>query len=301
MNGDLFGVYRLKPDQIQVVNPVLIILFIPVFEYIVYPVFAKFGLLKKPLQRMVVGGILGAISFIICGFFQMTIEGDLPAALNHNSVHLSIVNSLAKPITLNGNTLLFESNLKNVEAHGIFIKENVNLDNLKNNLNLNVKLDEQAGKCGAGIYTLSLSPNINEKSSMLFITERICDSSNPGIEVFDFENVLKKSEGGDAMAGIVFASTNRILSEADGTVDIHFKNEKFDVSVTPNQTLSAGNQFIGYAPYKELDVHIGGEYELIIVKVDNNNKADEVLVSKQLGLQQGGSYVIVIYDKVVSH
>ncbi len=38
MNGDTFGAIIL-PDQMQVANPILILLFIPLFEYGVYPLF----------------------------------------------------------------------------------------------------------------------------------------------------------------------------------------------------------------------------------------------------------------------
>ena len=74
MNGNLFGSYTIKPDQIQVINPVLIIVFIPIFEYVIYPLCAKMNLLKKPLQRMVCGGVLAAISYVICGFIQIWVE-----------------------------------------------------------------------------------------------------------------------------------------------------------------------------------------------------------------------------------
>lgn len=39
--------FYLLPDQIGVLNPILILAFIPLFEVVVYPAFAKVGLLKK--------------------------------------------------------------------------------------------------------------------------------------------------------------------------------------------------------------------------------------------------------------
>ena len=44
-----------------------ILAFIPLFEYVVYPVFAKFGMLTKPLQRIVTGGTLAGVSFVVSG------------------------------------------------------------------------------------------------------------------------------------------------------------------------------------------------------------------------------------------
>lgn len=43
----LQGGYYIKPDQMQVMNALLIIVLIPVFDYAVYPVFNKCNLFKK--------------------------------------------------------------------------------------------------------------------------------------------------------------------------------------------------------------------------------------------------------------
>jgi len=40
MNGAL-GSYTVKPDQMQLVNPALILILIPLFDAIIYPAFAK--------------------------------------------------------------------------------------------------------------------------------------------------------------------------------------------------------------------------------------------------------------------
>ena len=52
MNGEVGG-FHIQPDQMQAINPVLIILFIPMFEGFLYPLLSKCNLLTKPLQRMV--------------------------------------------------------------------------------------------------------------------------------------------------------------------------------------------------------------------------------------------------------
>uniref|UniRef100_A0A915L9B1 Uncharacterized protein n=1 Tax=Romanomermis culicivorax TaxID=13658 RepID=A0A915L9B1_ROMCU len=64
------------PDQMSLLNPLLIILLIPLFEFCVYPALATKGLLTKPLQRMGAGGFLAASSFFVAGFIQLKIDGD---------------------------------------------------------------------------------------------------------------------------------------------------------------------------------------------------------------------------------
>lgn len=81
MNGDL-GFYHLKPDQVQLLEPLLILILIPLFETVFYPILSRFGL-RRPLQKMVAGGILMAIAFIIAGVVQFRID-----AAPENTVHM---------------------------------------------------------------------------------------------------------------------------------------------------------------------------------------------------------------------
>ena len=42
MNGSL-GLFSIKPDQMQLLNPALILLLIPLFDMVIYPAFAKYA------------------------------------------------------------------------------------------------------------------------------------------------------------------------------------------------------------------------------------------------------------------
>lgn len=76
MDGEVFG-YIIKPDQMQVLNPLLILAFIPIFDQGIYPALGKVGILKKPLQRLAMGGILAGCAFIISGFLELKLEVSL--------------------------------------------------------------------------------------------------------------------------------------------------------------------------------------------------------------------------------
>eukprot|EP00092_Neocalanus_flemingeri_P040536 GFUD01044142.1.p1 GENE.GFUD01044142.1~~GFUD01044142.1.p1 ORF type:complete len:713 (-),score=206.77 GFUD01044142.1:312-2450(-) len=71
MNGVVGDAGTIKPDQMQVINPLLILFLLPLFDKVLYPAFAKFNMLQKPLQRMTAGGILTAASFFISGFLEL--------------------------------------------------------------------------------------------------------------------------------------------------------------------------------------------------------------------------------------
>lgn len=81
MSGDI-GFMVIKPDQIQMVNPLLVLIMIPLFEGVIYPLLRPFGL-RRPLQKMVIGGILAAISFVLAGIVQFQIE-----ASPKNTIHI---------------------------------------------------------------------------------------------------------------------------------------------------------------------------------------------------------------------
>ena len=74
MDGLLWGDTALLPDQVQIVNPFLILALIPVFEYGVYPFFQKFGMLTKPLQKIVTGGTLAGVAFVITGLLELGLK-----------------------------------------------------------------------------------------------------------------------------------------------------------------------------------------------------------------------------------
>ena len=60
----------IKPDQMQALNPLFVIILIPLFEAVVYPLLKR----PKPLKRMCAGMFLASVAFIFAGFLQMKIQ-----------------------------------------------------------------------------------------------------------------------------------------------------------------------------------------------------------------------------------
>lgn len=74
MDRNILGI-NLLPEQIQTVNPFFLLLFIPVFNYCIYPFLDRRGLRTTPLRRIGAGLILTAVSFIIIALVQEKIDG----------------------------------------------------------------------------------------------------------------------------------------------------------------------------------------------------------------------------------
>ena len=98
MNGAV-GSYIIKPDQMQLANALFILVLIPVFDGIVYPLFNKIGLLKRPLQKMTIGGLLTASAFMISGFLELELEKTYDHVPKASEAHLHLMNALNCPIS----------------------------------------------------------------------------------------------------------------------------------------------------------------------------------------------------------
>lgn len=72
LNGNL-GFYHLKPDQLRMADPLLVLILIPLFDAAIYPILRRLGF-WRPLQKMTAGGIFMAISFVCAGLLQLQIE-----------------------------------------------------------------------------------------------------------------------------------------------------------------------------------------------------------------------------------
>lgn len=69
---------RFRPDQMQAANAILVLIFIPVFERLVYPFLRRLHIPHTPLQRMISGMLLCGLAFVISGLLQIRIDASRP-------------------------------------------------------------------------------------------------------------------------------------------------------------------------------------------------------------------------------
>lgn len=104
MDGNIGAFGTLKPDQMQALNPVFILIMIPIFETVIYPLLRKCNLLVRPLQRMSAGMLLAACSFVMAAFIQIAIQKSR-IAVNEPAAgfaNLRIINAGVCPISAFG-------------------------------------------------------------------------------------------------------------------------------------------------------------------------------------------------------
>ncbi|ALC48232.1 yin [Drosophila busckii] len=95
MNGDIWGGFQIKPDQMQVINPLLILAFIPLFDYLLYPLLARIGI-YRPLQKLSLGLLLAAVGFFLSAAVELQLEqlGPEAAPASPEIAHLRLYNGM---------------------------------------------------------------------------------------------------------------------------------------------------------------------------------------------------------------
>ena len=69
-----FTKFTVLAGQVSTVNTVFLLLFIPLFNYWIYPALDKMGLKTTPLRRLGAGLILTALSFVVIGLIHISID-----------------------------------------------------------------------------------------------------------------------------------------------------------------------------------------------------------------------------------
>ncbi|XP_020806791.1 peptide transporter family 1-like [Drosophila serrata] len=97
MDGRVLG-YQIQPDQMQVINPLLILTFLPLFEYVVYPLLRTIGI-RRHLQKLTIGLLLAAIGFVLSTGLEMKIEEAAVEAMpaTPDTAHLRLYNGMPCP------------------------------------------------------------------------------------------------------------------------------------------------------------------------------------------------------------
>ncbi|KAJ7345891.1 hypothetical protein JRQ81_001841 [Phrynocephalus forsythii] len=91
MNAD-FGGYVLQPDQMQFLNPLLILVFIPVFDFGLYPLVNLCKLNFTPIKKMATGMILAAIAFAAAALVELKIEENAMPTPVPNESYIQVMN-----------------------------------------------------------------------------------------------------------------------------------------------------------------------------------------------------------------
>ncbi|XP_053240497.1 solute carrier family 15 member 1 [Podarcis raffonei] len=100
MDGD-FGPVQIQPDQMQTVNPILIVIMVPVVDAVVYPLIKKCHINFTPLRKMTVGMLLAALAFVVAAVVQVQIDKTIPVFPAAGQSQIKIINMGNTSATVN--------------------------------------------------------------------------------------------------------------------------------------------------------------------------------------------------------
>ncbi|NWV03291.1 S15A1 protein, partial [Ptilonorhynchus violaceus] len=128
MNGD-FGI-SIHPDQMQIVNPILIVIMVPVVDSLIYPLIKKCKVNFTPLKKMTVGMFLASMAFVAAALVQVQIDKTYPVFPAAGQTQIRLINLGLTPATVQFQPQLQSVDLAPNEATGYMIFETSKLQSL---------------------------------------------------------------------------------------------------------------------------------------------------------------------------
>ncbi|GBO15095.1 Solute carrier family 15 member 2 [Araneus ventricosus] len=256
MDGEIWG-YRIKPDQMVMLLPILMIILIPTFEFAMYPLLNKLGLLRTQLQKIGTGGLLNALAFIMAGVVQLSIESDLPTKPKAGFGELTVINN--SPCTVN------------------FTGED----------NIGLKAFQTK--------TLKDLPMMQER--LWHIAPSGCSAQKTVDKHFRLETQFETMmiTLGDRTLGVFVRNDSRVkLKNGNPRLRLFYRTENANASFifrgSSSVTVSTNDSTLGMTEYWDMQP---GTYEIYFQSNDSSFTRKPVGSSK---LRNGGSYIVAIYQ-----
>ncbi|KAM5152451.1 solute carrier family 15 member 2 [Mantella aurantiaca] len=99
MNAD-FTAFVAQPDQIQVLNPLLILILIPVFDMGIYPLIRLCKINFKPIPKMAIGMLLAAAAFAVATVVEIQINETNPTIPKGGEAYMKVLNFANQEVTI---------------------------------------------------------------------------------------------------------------------------------------------------------------------------------------------------------
>ncbi|KYM83981.1 Solute carrier family 15 member 1 [Atta colombica] len=262
MDGQI-GSIVILPDQLQAVNPLLIIIFIPIFETGIYPIFAKIHFINTPLKKLVVGGFLASVAFVAAGIVEIELEKTYPQLPTSGSAQIRIFNTMNCTVSVK--------------------LDQVNLDrnNIINPLSMSEVLEVKVNESIKISYTADFKDcydngyiTLKKNEGTMLVEEASATSwviTPLGLE-YKYKDTVNKPENGKPMVRSVIY----LESESNATLKLLYKGE--------NKTVVSIPVSFNFSESKLKEIEDPSEYDVYL---------DEILLDKNVPFKSGGVYTVV--------
>lgn len=261
MTGEI-GSFTIKPDQMQVLNPFLIIVCIPLWEVAVYPLLERCKI-RRPLQKMTIGMIFAGLAFLISAMVEFRLEAADPILPGPSEGQLRIFNGL--DCSINFSTAIPNEARFTLAGMDTFERKHIQVDRLTSFSYATKSLNCPSEATG----TFNIVPA--EAISYFLTTTMMHNSSVPGVRLIEYKDAPGKPHQG--------LPRLRVLATTSKDRNITFKElnkdtvRTFDSSSTDLKSIPAG------------------VYDILV---------DELLVHN-VRIYPGGVYTFVLTEKTPSY
>lgn len=100
MNLAFGTAFTIEPDQMQMLNALMILLFVPVFDLIIYPLVARCKINITPLRKMAAGMVFAGLAFGAATLVEINVVKTVVTPAPAQSALLQVLNVAENPITV---------------------------------------------------------------------------------------------------------------------------------------------------------------------------------------------------------
>ncbi|XP_013911052.1 PREDICTED: solute carrier family 15 member 1 [Thamnophis sirtalis] len=225
MDGN-FGGIPIQPDQMQTVNPILIVIMVPIVDAVIYPLIKKCHINFTPLRKMTVGMLLAALAFVVAALVQVQIDQTLPVFPSENQFQVKVINlgdTNATIATAGQRIPLSQFNATEYMTYEMKKPNNIDISYLNNTLTKELK------NLGKQRHTLVIKnkPQIETKLFIDGITEKPEQGNNMIRFINSLDSVINITLGDVAFGELTNFSVTNYTAFPSGsknvTVNIHNK------------------------------------------------------------------------------
>ncbi|XP_067392890.1 solute carrier family 15 member 1 [Emydura macquarii macquarii] len=220
MDGN-FGAIQIQPDQMQTVNPILIVVMVPVVDAVVYPLIKKCHINFTPLRRITVGMLLASLAFVAAALVQVQIDKTLPVFPKEGQSQIKVINlgtDVAKVDFGPGNENVIVESLK-ATNYMTFDATSLKAINITYG---NQTLQEILNFMGKERHTLTLKNTAGIEAKLLLdgLTSKPEDGKNPIRFINNLASAINITMGGTNLGEVNSSSVTNYTSFTRGEKEI---------------------------------------------------------------------------------
>ncbi|GFU03394.1 solute carrier family 15 member 2 [Nephila pilipes] len=265
MNSEVSG-YFIKPDHMQALNPLIILFLIPLFDMVIYPYFTKKMLCHTPLQRITVGGLMTAFSFVIAALLERKIETERIDAPTEGQSVVDIVNN--SPCFLEIESPI----VNNLTSYGkMSFKEPLEKISIWRITPHDCKVEN----------IVETEINFTKSFQITMVT---IDSKN--LQIHFSNDSHEKQESGDPRIRLMFSIDYEFNDKENASFILRGKET---LHIFPDKMFRPGR--VGFTEYYSLRP---GTYDLLLPINETDHKGEGL---RGIKVSPGGSYIVYVLQK----